>query len=59
SHEAEDITSHEAEEIAKCAYIFGYPLVLMNITKQTMIKQTPINQFYHMREFPTDGFTDV
>jgi hypothetical protein len=48
------------------AYIYGYPLVLMQTTKDVMtatptltLTKAPINQFLHIREFPTPRFTDV
>ncbi|RIB14523.1 hypothetical protein C2G38_2040121 [Gigaspora rosea] len=48
-------------EIAKDAYIFGYPLVLMDITKKDMLENEtiPINKFYHKRDFPDYTFEDV
>jgi hypothetical protein len=56
----------EVEKIAKEAYIFGYPLVLMDVTRQVMTacpspgeNCAPINQFTHIRAFPDPTFTDV
>lgn len=47
----------EAEAIATLGYIYGYPLVLMDVTRAT----TPAaaNRFVHHTEFPDDRFTDV
>src|SRR5262249_55672847 len=47
------------------AYIYGYPLVLMDVSRQVMTavpnagQKAPINQFGHMRAFPDHTFTDV
>lgn len=56
----------EVEKIAKDAYIFGYPLVLMDVTRQVMTacpsagpKCAPMNRFGHMPAFPDHTFTDV
>ncbi len=60
------LTVEEAQSIAEEAYIFGYPLVLIDLTKmktinvsEAMEKKAPINQFGHFTEFPTPDFTDV
>jgi hypothetical protein len=52
--------------LAKEAYVFGYPLVLMDVTRRVMTacpapgqKCAPLNQFAHVREFPDPAFTDV
>jgi hypothetical protein len=51
------LTPPEAEAIATLGYIYGYPLVLMDVTRAT----TPAaaNRFVHRTEFPDDKFTDV
>jgi hypothetical protein len=48
------------------AYIYGFPLVLMDVTKQVGTnvpksgeKSAPLNQFGQMRSFPDDTFTTV
>ncbi len=47
------------------AFIYGYPLVLMDVTRQVMTavpnagEKAPSNQFGHMRKFPDHTFTDV
>ena len=53
-------------EIVTKAYIFGYPMLLMDYTKKvsTNVKvptsvYAPVNQLGHFREFPDDKFTDV
>jgi hypothetical protein len=55
-----------ANEIAADAYVFGYPLVLMDVTRRAMTAvpapsktSAPVNQFAHVREFPDASFTDV
>jgi hypothetical protein len=56
----------EVATLAKEAYIFGYPLVLMDVSRQVMTacpspepKCAPLNQFAHLREFPDPAFTEV
>jgi len=56
----------EVEKIAKEAYIFGYPLMLMDVTRQVATACptpagmcAPINQFAHAPAFPDHTFTDV
>ncbi len=56
----------EARDLAEEAYIFGYPLVLMDVTREVMTaaprageQRAPVNQFAHMRTFPDPSFTDV
>jgi hypothetical protein len=50
------------------AYLYGYPLVLMDATRQTMTAapepqedtdKAPANQFLHKRAFPDHTFTEV
>jgi hypothetical protein len=62
------ISASEAKAIAADAYVFGYPLVLVDVTQQmsTAVSQpssaairAPINQFVHAREFPDYTFTQV
>lgn len=55
-----------AHDLAKEAYVFGYPLVLMDVTRQAMTNvpkagQTaaPINQLGNMRSFPDETMTKV
>lgn len=50
---------YELEEIASAAYIYAYPLVLMEVTRRVATNvdtpradgRAPMNQFAHMREF--------
>src|SRR5262245_7648183 len=60
------VSADEASEIAVKAYVFGYPLVLMDVTRQVMTavpkaeaRKAPVNQFLHIREFPDYTMTDV
>lgn len=48
------------------AYIYGFPLVMMELTKQVAISDNsigighaPINQFDHIQEYPDENYTDV
>ncbi len=58
--------ANELEEIAEDAYVFGYPLVLMELTKNVMTNvahpgamKAPINQFAHADSLPGHTFRDV
>jgi len=60
------LSPSEVEKLAKEAYIFGYPLVLMDVTRQVSTacpeagpKCAPMNQFAHLAAFPDHTFTDV
>jgi hypothetical protein len=60
------ITPAQAEKIAEDAYVFGFPLVLMDVSKQVSTNVTalekgraPINHFAHFKEFPDYRFRDV
>lgn len=53
-------------EVAKEAYLYGYPLVMMELTKRVMtnVKSpsfagAPVNQFCRKEVFPDDRFTAV
>lgn len=60
-------TAKEAQEIGTEAYIYLYPLVLMDITRKVMTNVNigvrpgagPENTFVHVREFPPANFRDV
>jgi hypothetical protein len=52
-------TEEEAAMIAEDAYIYGYPLVLMDVTRQVYTatpkvadRKAPANQFFHAKAFP-------
>ena len=56
----------EARERAIDAYIFGYPLVTMELTRRVMTNvaapegtRAPMGQFVRMRSYPTAEFRDV
>src|SRR5690242_1077078 len=58
------LTPGDVHDIAVDAYVFGYPLVLMDVTRgvQTATSRAdahraPINQFCHMRRLPDDSLT--
>jgi hypothetical protein len=59
-------TASEAREIAREAYLFGYPLVLMELTRKqvTNVEKPvhpfgPMNQFAHARDLPGPEFKVV
>ena len=56
----------EAEQIGVEAYIYGYPLVTMEMTRRVSTNvakvagtRGPMGQFVRMREYPTAAFKDV
>ncbi|RLS34671.1 MAG: DUF1254 domain-containing protein [Planctomycetota bacterium] len=61
------LTQQEANEIAVEAYIFAYPLITMEISRQQftniepgkMIGRGPMNTFTHVPEFPPADFRAV
>ncbi len=61
-----DISEKEALEIAEQAYVYGYPLVTMEVTRRVMTnaatageKHAPMGQFARMRKYPDASFRDV
>ncbi len=69
SVEAQNVSGREAQDIARDAYVYAYPLVLMDVTRQQMVNYAeppavppavgPANRFSHVREFPDPGFKIV
>ena len=56
----------EAEAIATLAYGYGFPLVLMDVSREVVTAvpsaealKAPINQFAHVPEFPDDTYHDI
>src|SRR4051812_26009604 len=56
----------ELRAIADEAYIFGYPLVIADLTRQVMTHtsranehKAPVGQFAHHSSFPDASYTDV
>jgi hypothetical protein len=63
---AQSLSAQEAQEIAREAYIYAYPMVLMEITRRvgTNVAEAvglrgPMNQIANGRAFPDPSFTDV
>lgn len=62
------ITSQEARQFAEDAYIYGYPLVLMEMTRRVMTnvsapdptsQKAPLGQFVHVNTLPTAHYRQV
>jgi hypothetical protein len=56
----------EAEAIATLAYIYGFPLVLMDVSREVMTSvpaptglKAPLNRFIHLRQFPDYSLHEV
>ncbi|MFI6867635.1 DUF1254 domain-containing protein [Nocardia sp. NPDC050406] len=49
----------DPKAIATDAYVFGYPLVLMDATRAAAQARTPVNHFQHARQLPTPERRDV
>ncbi|WP_417383206.1 DUF1254 domain-containing protein [Gimesia sp.] len=63
---AEKISPSEAAEIASEAYIYGYSLISVEMTRRVMTnvekpmaKHAPMGQFANLREYPSAKFRDV
>ena len=59
-------TSAETRRIATEAYIYAYPLIMMEITRRVSTNvetvkgvRAPMNQFVHLRAFPDHTFREV
>lgn len=59
------LSAQEARDIARDAYIYAYPLVIMHVSRQVatnvaepQFPHAPINQFAHARSFP-DASMDI
>jgi hypothetical protein len=60
------LSESDALAIATEAYIYGYPLVTMEMTRRVMTNlvkpqgtRGPMGQFIKLREYPTAAFKDV
>jgi hypothetical protein len=60
------LSEEEAVKIATDAYIYGYPLVTMEMTRRVMTNAAvvegmrgPMGQFINARQYPTAAFKDV
>jgi hypothetical protein len=60
------VTPVEAKQLAIDAYIYGYPLVTMEMTRRVLTNvaepagtHAPMGQLIRMREYPTAAFRDV
>ncbi|MDX9834021.1 MAG: DUF1254 domain-containing protein [Desulfobulbus sp.] len=64
--QAADLTADQAATIANDAYLYGYSLISVEMTRKVMTnvakptaKHAPMGQFANMREYPTASFRDV
>ncbi len=60
------LTDKEIREIGTDAYVFGYPLVTMEMTRRVMTNvarpngmRAPMGQFANAREYPSASFRDI
>jgi hypothetical protein len=61
------LSEEDAHEIATEAYIYAYPLVLMELTRRVFTNvaspdaqgHAPVNRFGHRQSFPDPSFTEV
>lgn len=63
---SDTLSAEEATEIAMDAYIYGYPLVTVEMTRRVMTNvdtvqapRAPMGQLMRMREYPNAQFRDV
>jgi hypothetical protein len=67
SDAVKNLTDEEIVDIATKAYVYGYPLILMDLTQKVATNveaptdngYAPLNQMGHYRSFPDDKFTAV
>ncbi|MFA6119187.1 MAG: DUF1254 domain-containing protein [Parachlamydiales bacterium] len=59
-------SKNEIENIAVDGYIYGYPLVTIEMTRQVLTNtnsatngKAPMGQFNHLRNFPNSSFKDI
>jgi hypothetical protein len=57
AHPFAPLMEREMDEVAVDGFLYGYPLLLMELTRR--IATVPMNQFSHLRAFPSARFTDV
>src|SRR5262249_46048065 len=60
------LSEADALQLGTEAYVYGYPLVTMEMTRRVMTNtaepkgtHAPVGQFLHMREYPPAAFRDV
>src|SRR4030042_2202846 len=60
------ISPQEAQQIASAATVYGFPLVIMDLTRQVFTavpapnaNGAPVNQFGNKKTFPDATFTNV
>jgi len=60
------LSEEDARDIAVEAYVYAYPLVLMEVTRRVSTnvprpeeQRAPVNRFGHMSRFPDASFTDI
>jgi hypothetical protein len=63
---AQGVTPDVARQIAKDAYVYGYPLITMEMTRRVMTNvsapegtRAPMGHWVRMRAYPTAAFRDV
>src|SRR5258705_13745654 len=49
----------QMKRLAQEVYVYAYPLVLMDVTKQIATAKAPVNTFAHRRTLPDASTTDV
>jgi hypothetical protein len=49
----------ELQGLARDVYVYAFPLVLMDVTREVMTGKTPVNTFQNKRTFPDPSFTEV
>ncbi|SDD71317.1 Uncharacterized conserved protein [Cupriavidus sp. YR651] len=56
---AEQPSDQAMKALSAEVFTYGYPLVLMDVTREVMTAKVPPNTFVHKRTFPDPTYTDV
>jgi hypothetical protein len=57
--QAPPVVDEGMKRLATEAYVYGYPLVLMDVARQVQTAKAPANTFQHKRALPDAASTDV
>ena len=66
AQQAQPVSEQEAREIARDAYVYAYPMLVMEMTRRVSTNverpegtRAPMNEIVNLRAFPDSSFTDI